>query len=178
LLISCKTVDNQQIYSILITDKAKPLPPPPLPKKEKDTTVFLNSKNTVFKNNKKVSIAVYPNLLELKINNTYNFNSLDNINVESYKSDKIFNKQNLSFANNNIILKILKNNEVNNTILVYKNYDWVLLFSDIIFNKTKNKAIVLVNSSTDKLSGSSTLYLLEKENGLWKIFKKKIISVS
>lgn len=55
-------------------------------------------------------------------------------------------------------------------------FDLLLQFSDVVFNKTK--AVVIFNSSTNTLAGSTVLYTLEKQNNKWVITCEQTLSLS
>ncbi len=51
----------------------------------------------------------------------------------------------------------------------FEKCDMVLTFSRIAINKEENKAIAIMGTNFGKLNGFSALFLLEKENGNWKL---------
>jgi len=58
------------------------------------------------------------------------------------------------------------------------NYHMHLGFSEIAYNKENSKAIIIVGVALTKLNGFTSIYYLEKKNGLWKIECKKELNIS
>ncbi|RPD96686.1 hypothetical protein EGM88_10020 [Aureibaculum marinum] len=58
-----------------------------------------------------------------------------------------------------------------NDITLELNYGGILQFSRALLNKERNKAILFVRDTYDKLDSVENIILLEKNNGKWEIFK-------
>lgn len=58
------------------------------------------------------------------------------------------------------------------------NYHMHLSFSEIVYNKENSKAVIIVGVALTKLNGFTSIYYLEKKNGLWKVECKKELNIS
>ena len=55
---------------------------------------------------------------------------------------------------------------------------YYVTFSNTVVNTEKNKAVIYMGKATSRLSGITSIYFLKKENGKWKVFKRKALSIS
>jgi len=110
-----------------------------------------------------------------------------------YKTDKLFERENLdniemdlikkinSFDDTKLISKKLLNKYVNESLLYlnqrfidkktkeeYK-INGIISFSRVSFNKLKNRAAIAVGTHGGRLNSSLTIYILQKKNKSWKI---------
>ncbi len=178
LFISCNSGDEQQIYATLVNQIVQPLPPPPPPPPIKNDANYDSLKLKHTKRNTIIKMAIYPYKLKLNAKKNQNLIRLFEGKVAGSISNDRMYKEYFSLVNKNIDITILEENKKANLTSIYKEYSWFLYLSEIKFNNKKNKAIVLVNHTTGKLSGSSTLYYLEKKNSVWKILNKRIMTIS
>ncbi len=87
----------------------------------------------------------------------------------------------ISGKQNNIdakYLNSLRKSEIVNQINSEIKADAVLSFSDVVFNKNKDKAILLLAVNFSELNGFTSIIYLEKNHYLWNIICEKTISIS
>lgn len=168
--------DKVSIYTTLI-DKLPHLPPLPIsiidePEKLK------RYKDSISKIRLSIGVLGRANVssdlsrLEIKAGSGFkslleNFNKLENVKLDINSINKAsFN--NLIFFSS-FDLNIYQENP---------QIQYFLSFSDILFNKEKDKAILELSYSSSKLSGKRILYLLVKKDNKWIIHETKLITIS
>lgn len=205
-LLSCKKnndkiKNNYHIISLIYTnmldqiDVLPPLPPPPLIKEEysqeqrdsidlsylrlRERLTSENLKKGLLKKEKKI-VAISKEFMQigdtnLKLNDDYSnllkklksikkINEIDISKIYTVRKDSIF------YFNKNSLTKDSKE---------FNTFDFLVSFSQVIFNKNHKKAIVVGAVSKSKLSGASIIYFLKKtENGRWIIEYEKVLSIS
>lgn len=205
-LLSCKKnndkiKNNYHIISLIYTnmldqiDVQPPLPPPPLIKgeysQEQRDSIDLsylrlrkrltseNLKKGLLKKEKKI-VAISKEFMQigdtnLKLNDDYSnllkklksikkINEIDISKIYTVRKDSIF------YFNKNSLTKDSKE---------FNTFDFLVSFSQVIFNKNHKRAIVVGAVSKSKLSGASIIYFLKKtENERWIIEYEKVLSIS
>ncbi|WP_103072711.1 hypothetical protein [Aquimarina sediminis] len=175
--------DRYEIITLLI-EQIPPGPPPPTPPPgvyTKDTIAFNRYVDSIYKLD--VDIAVIDDFF------TYNgqrkFEDLEKeyqILIKKLKSIKGSSNHKIELekiqAKKNRKLRIFNSTDNTRQLLLDGSVDYVIRFSEIVLNPKKNKAVVVSSAYPHPKGGSSVLYLLKKENGNWKIFKRKLLSIS
>ncbi|AOW20535.1 hypothetical protein [Urechidicola croceus] len=194
LFFSCNKKENieekytYEIISLLYNqltspiDYSKSMPPTPngMAMKKEDSIHLLNySKELIAK---KQIIAIIPELeiprnrkrkahhdcseYESLLNEYYIIDQKD-----SLKISKIHNirKDSIIHFNESMIDKNRKD---------FENFDILLSFSQIEFNKEYDKAIIATSMSTSRLAGGGSLVFLERKNGLWTVKCTKNLWIS
>ena len=105
----------------------------------------------------------YSNLLT-KLESVKKIKQIDISKIKTNRKDSIF------YFNKNILTKDSKE---------FNKFDFLVSFSQVIFNKNYERAIVVGAVSNSKLSGASIVYFLIKtENRRWIIEYEKGLSIS
>ena len=174
-IISCngEKIDDKIIYTIVLNQTIKPLPPipPPNVKNEEISKKILDSLNNV-----PLNIALYPFKLVIKnFNLDFSKENLKNLQIEESTIPIHFKNIN---ARPSIRFDLIKNNRLKELKTIFKKHDGLLYISDIKFNNYNNKAIVAIGYSYGKLSSGIILYYLEKKNNQWVIINKSTKSIS
>ena len=176
-------------------DVQPPLPPPPLIKgeysQEQRDSIDLsylrlrkrltseNLKKGLLKKEKKI-VAISKEFMQIgdtnlklndddsnllkKLKSIKKINEIDISKIYTVRKDSIF------YFNKNSLTKDSKE---------FNTFDFLVSFSQVIFNKNHKKAIVVGAVSKSKLSGASIIYFLKKtENGCWIIEYEKVLSIS
>ncbi|WP_103071302.1 hypothetical protein [Aquimarina sediminis] len=172
--------EKYQIMALLI-EQIPPGPPPPPGVYTKDTIAFNKYRDSVFKLD--VDIAVTEDFV--RYNSDREFNDLEKeyqVLIEKLKSISDSTNHKIEIekipVKKNRKLRTLTPTDNTRELLLGDSLDYVISFTEIILNPDKNKAIVISWAYSHPISGSSKLYLLKKENGYWKIFKRKTLSIS
>ncbi len=167
--------DYQEIYALVINKNVKPFPPPPpnFDVSEKIAKHVLDSLNNV-------SIKVAVNTQSIKFE-FYEYQEFIH-NNEISETDLIFKNQKYLpkeyfEARPSIKFNFIVNKVPDFEKILEKN-DYVLQFSNIVFNITHDKAFLIVIYSSGKMSGSEKIYYLEKVEKKWKIKNSKTLSFS
>ncbi len=180
---SCASKESKdeikEIYNIAIDGNVKALPPPPPPEPGDDSEMpqqILDSLNAI-----KLKIKACKSI-EL-------FNPEYFFDLSEYK--EYIEALDHLFANTNELLNMdnwyterghsigtVNCEEVDKKEL-FMNFDALVRFSNVGFNSTKDKAVMLIIVSySHYLSGSLTLLLLERSNDDWEIKEKDVISIA
>jgi len=205
-LLSCKKnndkiKNNYHIISLIYTnmlnqiDVLPPLPPPPLiegeySQKQRDSIDLSylrlrekltseNLKKGLLKKEKKI-IAISKEFMQIgdtnlklndddsnlltKLESVKKIKEIDISKIKTNRKDSIF------YFNKNLLTKDSKE---------FNTFDFLVSFSQVIFNENYERAIVVGAVSNSKLSGASIIYFLKKtENGCWIIEYEKGLSMS
>lgn len=206
-LLSCKKnndkiKNNYHIISLTYTnmlnqiDVLPPLPPPPpliegeYSQKQRDSIDLSylrlrekltseNLKKGLLKKEKKI-IAISKEFMQIgdtnlklndddsnlltKLESVKKIKEIDISKIKTNRKDSIF------YFNKNILTKDSKE---------FNTFDFLVSFSQVIFNENYERAIVVGAVSNSKLSGASIIYFLKKtENGCWIIEYEKGLSMS
>ena len=206
-LLSCKKnndkiKNNYHIISLIYTnmlnqiDVLPPLPPPPpliegeYSQKQRDSIDLSylrlrekltseNLKKGLLKKEKKI-IAISKEFMQigdtnLKLNDDYSnlltklesVKKIKQIDISKIKTNR---KDSIFYFNKNLLTKDSKE---------FNTFDFLVSFSQVIFNENYERAIVVGALSNSKLSGASIIYFLKKtENGCWIIEYEKGLSMS
>ncbi|MFY0715212.1 hypothetical protein J1D01_16230 [Seonamhaeicola sp. NFXS20] len=164
--------DINEVISFMIDKKAFPLPPPP---PINDSTIIISKKIADSLLKIKLKVALYPTtdffsekeLIKIPEEYLDKFKILDNSpkkitlnGISSKKGHKIV-------IADTIELKKFKD---------FKDFDLLFWFSNFHFSKNNKKVLFNLGVSRSRLAGSSTLYILKKENNEWSIEYSKPIS--
>ena len=170
LIISCKNNTNDEnineIISLMIDKRAFPLPPPP---PINDTTTVLNKRTRDSLLQVKLKVVLYPTL------NGFTDSQFKKIIPSKYRN--ILERQ------NNISKRITLDgifSEKGHQIMLadtiqlkkskdFENFDLLFWFSNFYYSKDKRKVFFELGISRSRLAGSSTCYILKKENDKWQI---------
>lgn len=206
-LLSCKKnndkiKNNYHIISLTYTnmlnqiDVLPPLPPPPpliegeYSQKQRDSIDLSylrlrekltseNLKKGLLKKEKKI-IAISKEFMQIgdtnlklndddsnlltKLESVKKIKEIDISKIKTNRKDSIF------YFNKNLLTKDSKE---------FNTFDFLVSFSQVIFNENYERAIVVGAVSNSKLSGASIIYFLKKtENGCWIIEYEKGLSMS
>ncbi|MBJ6369099.1 hypothetical protein [Snuella sedimenti] len=169
--------DQIDIYNLVIDKEIVPLMPPP--KFGDNSGMSERVKDSLRAIKFKVAVS---NRLEL-----YNDKSFNIFGFEHYKTareDLLANKNHLlinrEWTKTNLghTIKIVDLNKLDKEH-VFKEYYRLVFLSNVGFNKTKDKALVVIGLKYGgKLSGKEKLYMLEKVDGKWRVKNEKTISIS
>lgn len=175
--------DKYQIMALLI-EKIPPGPPPPPPPSgvyTKDTIAFNRYVDSIYKLD--VNIGVINEFV--MYNDDREFNDLEKeyqILIEKLQSIKDSTKHKIELekisVKKNRKLRIFSSTDNTRQLLLDGSVDYVIRFSEIVLNPEKNKAVVVSSAYPHPKGGSSVLYFFEKENGNWRIFKRKLLTIS
>jgi len=174
---SCTNNNDKNVYDVVIDKKIKPLPPLPLPRIGDLTTkipkALIDSINKV-----ELDIAVHPFKIDFILDKEYeiDFKDLGSISLD-YFSSKIKVRQADLFGRESLNFKIVSEPEFNSES-IYDKFDGVLQVSTIKYNNDKSEAIIIISYSVAKLSNSTLMYFLKKENNSWNVKEIKSLSVS
>ncbi len=198
IVFSCKNASNEdinryQVISLLFEKIAKPIelvyPPNPSgrPYTKKDS-MHIDSLHEVIKKERakrKFIVAVYPNFND-DIYKKYDSKTFKDVCPQYYKlikdikfkknENKIDIDKIKNVRNDSIIL--FSENLLNQYSKEYENFDFLIVFSKIIFNQNYTSATILVHQARGKLAGESILYFLEKIDDNWVIKCGKVLGVS
>jgi len=196
--ISCNNTSSKEesnkyeVVNILFNKYAKPIEPffpPPNPGGEPFTAkdslriykMIKEAKQELKK--KKFIIAVYPKLIPYD-GGHYKYGSKKCIEyygimnkLMKLKDSSVIDLNNIISSKNDSIVPFSVDLLSKDTREFIK-FDYLISFSPIAFNEDYTKSIVLVSGSRSKLSGSSDLYMLEKEDGKWVIKCKINLEIS
>jgi len=182
-IVSCTRSEQQtnsyEILSVLINKYGRATPPPPPPK----GNLEFSKKELDSIYNQKQHIAIYPSMDRI-----INHNIVNNEVIKEYYSLI----QNLSLLETEYIdISLIENIEIehkltildtskykNDKYYISKNFDRLLHFSPISFNKEYTKAVTIVGNVIDYLNGYSLLVCLEKVNDIWVIRKTELLEIS
>ncbi|WP_299247913.1 hypothetical protein [uncultured Aquimarina sp.] len=186
LFVSCNNKNDSQeqdiyeIVSIIINRFSKPIQPPPPPDGKEP---YFSQAQIDSIMNRTQKVALYPVLFTTtekftkneKLGQEYNklvndlgqFNSEDQIDINKVRTSKSINLQLVD------TIKLKSNRRY-----IDKNYDILIRISNISFNDSLDKAVLIIGSSRGYLNGASSLIFLEKINGIWKIKNIDTFSIS
>ena len=179
-------------------DVPPPLPPPPpsleraYSQEQKDSIdlsylrlrerlISESFKKRFYKKEKRI-VAISKNLGQLNSNYTLDdtFSNYSDLfmKLKSIKEPKDIDISNIYTNRYDSIIYFSKKLLTKGSREFY-DFDFLVSFSRVIFNKKYNRAIVKGSVSTSKLSGASVLYFLKKTaNGRWIIEYEKGLSIS
>lgn len=185
LFVSCTSLEVKKekeaykIFSLLIEEFGKALPPPPPPGETYSLTK--SQKDSIY--NQPQKIAIHPTFYisrEKFSNNgqvSKEFNSLAK-KLNTLKNESLFDLSKISIKKP-FELSILDTLKMKKERRYFsKNFDKVISFSHISFNKSLDKAVLIIGSSRGYLNGASSLIYLEKVNDLWKVKNINTYSIS
>lgn len=174
--------DKYQIITLLI-EKVPPGPPPPPPPGvyEKDTIAFNRYVDSIYKLDINIGIIdnffVYDDkILDQSIENEYQTLIEELKSIKENSNNKI-ELEKIQVKENR---KITAFNSADNArqLLLGDSLDYVMRFSEIVLNGEKNRAVVVSSAYPHPKGGNADLYMLKKEKGIWKIFRRKTLSIS
>lgn len=177
--VTKKENETYKIISLLIDEFGKASPPPPPP----GELYSLSEKQKDSINNQDQNIVLYPTFYvrrdEIKYNKNYGneFKDLTN-NLRDLESNELLNLSKIRIKRpyQLSILDTLKKKK--DRRYIEKNFDKLLIFSNISFNESHTKAVVTVGVNMGPLNGYSSLVFLEKQNGEWRIKGTNTLSIS
>ncbi len=188
LVISCfnsKKETNKDIYEILsLLLERLPAGPPPAPPQpgdyKKDTLAFNKYLDSI--NRLDVSIIV----LDHFIDNQEKFTHLEGKVEKDYQLliEKLENYQENNIKINFDFIEVSKNrliipkSEVYKDILKDNNASYYIAFSNVVFNKNQDKAVIYIINDRGPLSGTTSLVLLNKKEGKWEVYKNIGLTIS
>jgi len=132
--------------------------------------VLNNKSNLNFELN--IEFKEYKNLFDKLNNNNNNNNNSNSKNVDNIDISKIHTNRNDSifYFNDNLLKKYDKD---------FHEFDYLINFSNVVFNKNYSRAIIVCSISSSKLASVSSIYFLEKtKNGRWIIEFEKELTIS
>ncbi|QTE21317.1 hypothetical protein [Polaribacter cellanae] len=184
LFLSCsnniKTEESYQILNLLIRDFEKTsilhpsFAPPPSGSYIYSKNDSLNQYIYFYKQYiKKKTIFIENEVLEIDETELNVIKDCKGINT---KNEFIFNNKLKSIDYKYLSSK--KNNVFTNKNIQNKEIDAYLSFSNIIFNKNHNKAVIIFSVKYSKLNGFTSIVYLEKEHYFWEIICEKNLTVS
>ena len=189
LISSCKSTEKDlemEVISQMYQNISKKMPPPPPQSEEYKTGSIKPSRIDYSKIQvKTLSFAINEGFIEPVLNKPiyksfFKFNSkkiferenLDTMEINMVarlterKSTGLLDQKLLkSLSNEN--LQFLNHSVVNSAIREKFRIDCIVSFSNVSFNKSRDKASIVVSISRGKLNGSSTIYILKKINNKW-----------
>jgi hypothetical protein len=166
--------DDHNIYEVVINSKIKPFPPPP--PKLGDSISKIGIKVIDSLNDIQLRIAVSPFKFIIKDDFQYVHKNLNRGKIYYVKS-KLKVKPRELVGRESLKFNLLKDEKIDFEKTL-KSHDGILFLSKIIYNKTKDKALVIVGYTTSSLSSSTILYLLDKNKDTWIIINSRRLSVS
>ncbi len=187
LVISCSNSKNDinkdkyEIIALLIERlPAGPPPPPPPGVYLKDTIAFKRYADSV--NRLDVSIVLLDHFidsektstqLKRKVEKDFHLliERLENVETDNSK----INFDSIIVSKNR---KIIPTNGVYRDLLKDNNASHYIAFSNIIFSKNRDKAVIYIINTRGPLSGSTSLVLLQKSDGKWKVYKNIGLTIS
>ncbi|MEC3906015.1 hypothetical protein VOI54_03240 [Tamlana sp. 2201CG12-4] len=174
-IISCNNKTNSSsidgVISFMIDKKALPLPPAHI----NDSATVIDKKTIDSLLKIKLKVALYPTT------DIFSEKELKKIPEEYFDkfsmNDNTFKKITLngisSKKGHKVVLadatELKKSKD-------FKNFDLLFWFSDFYFSKDNQKVLFNLGVSRSRLAGSSSLYILKKENSQWKIEYSRSIS--
>lgn len=184
--LNCQTnislEDQNEIYSTVVDDIAKPLPPPPPPPATDDDLKPMPKSviDSIKKIKLNLAIAPYMRISKERINMQNIDSSYHEIIEQLFVEDRIYDIA-MKTIHSNIGHKVtvLDEAKINDKKQLFEDYDQLIYLSNIEFNQDRDRVVVYVGRTLPgKLSGMSVLYLLKKEKGNWVIDMVKELSVS
>ena len=173
--------DQKAIYTLVIDHLVRPFPPPPPPPPNSEfqpmTKRVSDSINSI-----RLKVAISPYFSFLKKRPT-----LKNIDTTYHKAvEVLFSEGNDFLITEGLLgskkghtLVIVSENELDERKRLFQNFNELISLSRIVFDQNKNRAVVHIGRTLPgKLSGSTALYLLKKQDGEWIIDSYKVISIS
>jgi len=169
------------IYSIVTAEISnfKP-PPPPIDISGEDLVKFRNQAKKYHDSIRKTDVVIGVS------QGTFIFSEQRNapdfpdskILIKKLNEVKIKSKIDLSrikSQNNRKLIPITKTG-----VEVYENkkFDWLITFSEVVFNDKMDKALVASGIGIGRLSGYSNLIFLTKNNGKWQIEHTELLGIS
>jgi hypothetical protein len=173
-------------------------PPPPLSNKGKNSQEYLDSLDVKYVNSIRKMVSESFSKKELvirkivaispKLKPSKDLSSLSNVKFEEFKL--LLGKFNLSNESENIdISKIytprkdslvyFKKDLLETDSREFTKFDFLFSFSNIVFSKEYDKAIIICSGSRSRLAGVSIMFFLIKtKNGRWVIKYEKELSIS
>ncbi|KAA1243381.1 hypothetical protein [Aquimarina sp. RZ0] len=174
--------DQYEIISLLLESlSAGPPPPPPAPGVySKDTLVFNKYSDSI--NRLDVSIVVLDHFIkseEIPVQQKVTFEKKFQKLIETLEKNEIDNSKinfdSIMVSDNR---KIMKTDKAYRGVLEDNNASHYIAFSNVILNKDKDNAVIYFINNRGALSGTTSLVLLDKKNGKWKIYKRIVLSLS
>jgi hypothetical protein len=173
--------EKYEIMSLLIEKLPAGPPPPPPGVYKKDTIAFNRYVDSIYQLD--VNIGIINEFV--MYNDDREFNDLEKeyqILIEKLQSIKDSTKHKIELekisVKKNRKLRIFSSTDNTRQLLLDGSVDYVIRFSEIVLNPEKNKAVVASSAYPHPKGGSSVLYFFKKENGNWRIFKQKLLSIS
>ncbi|WP_298546159.1 hypothetical protein [uncultured Aquimarina sp.] len=177
-----KEKNTYQILSLLIDEFGKPIIPPPPPKELSHLKPLTDNQiDSII--NQKQEICIFP--IFRRNNNNFNykkeydeeFNKLVSDLKNSYTVEKIdISKIKIDRPYQLSIVDTMKMRE--NRRYIEKNFDKLLSFYNVSYNKKGTKAVTIIGVGMGPLNGYTSLVFLEKINGIWKIKNIDTFSIS
>lgn len=183
--ISCQQLesvkDEREVYSLIIDRMAQPLPPPPPPAEGGLKSVPKRVVDSIKNIKLNLAIMVYSQGSKQQIqknNIDILYHKIIDEHIETNENDfKITSK--MIHSNIGHKTTILKNNEIKDKKQLFKKFDQLIYLSNIVFNIDKDKGVVYVGRAvSEKLSGTSFLFLIKKEKEKWVVEMIKELSIS
>lgn len=174
--------DENEIYSLIVDDVAKPMPPPPPPPSSSDELKSMPKRVVDSIKQIKLNLAIASNSQILKQSiDKENINRSFHEIIEKLFSEEKTHKLSINKIHSNIGHKIsvVDQAKIEDKKRLFEAYDQLIYLSNVEFNDNMDKAVVNVDRVLPgKLSGMSVLYLMKKENGHWVIETIKELSIS
>ncbi len=169
----------KEIYSMAIDANVIPLPLPPPPEPGDDSGMPQHVRDSLkaiklnIKACKSITLFTKERFFDLSKYKQYT-EALDHLFANT---NELLNMDNW-YTERGHSIRTVNCEEVDKKEL-FKNYDALVTFSNVGFNSTKDKAVMLIIVSySHYLSGSLTLLLLERSNDDWEIKEKDVISIA
>lgn len=182
--LNCQTKDvniKPKIYSIVLDNVIKSYPPvaPPLAGGKTDSM----SKKVDSANQKKLKVAIAKSFLFQKkaVNKKFIEVAYHGLIDDLLMEDNVGNGINEGdiYSKKGHLFTIVTNEIIKNDKKFFSEFDQLIYLSNIVFNPSRDKAVVYVGKKlSERLTGASLLYLLKKEDGKWMIEAIKEIEVS
>ncbi len=177
-----KEKNTYQIISVLIEEFGKPIIPPP-PPKELSHLKPLTDKQLDSITNQEQKICIFPIFRRNKKNFNYKkeydeeFNELVSDLKSSYNIGKIdISKIKIDRPYQLSLVDTVKVRQ--DRRYVEKNFDKLLSFYNVSYNKKRTKAVTIIGVGIGRLNGYTSLVFLEKTKGIWKIKHIDTFSIS
>lgn len=167
LIVGCKGKTNEaninEVISFIIDKKAYPMPPLP---SINDTTSLISEKVLDSLDSVRLKVAIYPTLDSFsekevkKIPRKYqNIFKIQNNSLKKIKIDELISeKGHQTILADTIEMKNSKD---------FESFDLLFRFSNFYYSEDKQKVLFSLGVSQSRLAGSSSLYILKKENKKW-----------
>ncbi|AOW20537.1 hypothetical protein [Urechidicola croceus] len=183
LFFSCKKKENieekhtYEIISLIYNNSSSPMMPPPAPLPseglitKEDSIYFQNYRKQLIE--KKQIIAIEPKLEKprnKKVKVHTDCKDYENLLLKYYLIDKespIEISKIVKVRKDSILY--FKEEMINRDRKEFENFDILLSFSQIAFNKEYDKAIIATSRSTSRVAGGGSLVFLEHKDGHWSI---------